>query len=399
MQFPPKFNRMEFAGSLGDLGTLLPIAGGLILVTGLNPTGVFLSIGLYYILSGLYFGVPVPVQPMKAIGAYAIAMGMTAQQVLASGLLMGVLLLVLGATNLITVVGRYIPKSVVRGVQLSTGMILMMQGLKMMLGTTRLQEIQNLAEPYLTVYTIGPIPIGVPMGVCGAVLALALLDNRRYPAGLVVVLLGLTAGIFWGTHEGLSVEAVGFHLPGIFGFEFPARLDFIFAAVLLVLPQLPMTVGNAVLAYVELSKRYFGDQSLRVTFRSATISMALANLICFSLGGMPLCHGAGGLAAHYRFGARTFGSNIIVGVLFLLLALLFGNELMGVLHLIPFSILGVLLLFAGIQLALSIQYLTTRSDLFIAIMMLGVTLVSNLAFGFGIGLLLAYLLKLKWIDI
>ncbi len=74
-----RFDRMEFAGSLGDLGTLLPLAIGMILINGLNPLGVLLSIGLYYILSGLYFNITVPVQPMKVIGAYAIATAMPAR--------------------------------------------------------------------------------------------------------------------------------------------------------------------------------------------------------------------------------------------------------------------------------------------------------------------------------
>lgn len=399
MPFAPKFNRTEIAGSLGDLGTLLPIAMGLILVSGLDPMGVFLSVGLYYLLSGFYFGVPVPVQPMKVVGAYAIVMGLTAQQIMASGLLMGGILLVLGITNLITVIGRYIPGSVVRGVQLSTGAILMMQGLKMILGTSRFQEIQHLAEPYLTLHAMGPIPIGVIIGAAGALLTLLLLDNRRFPAGLVVVLFGLAIGTVWGTYEGLSAKTVGFHIPRIFAFELPTLPDFFLVMILLVPPQLPMTVGNAVVAYVDLSKKYFGNQSFRVTHRSSAISMALANLLSFALGGMPLCHGAGGLAAHYRFGARTFGSNIVVGSLFVFLALLFGADLMGVVYLIPLAILGVLLVFAGIQLAMTIRDLKERNDLFVGIAMLGITLVSSLALGFGIGLALAYLFKLKRIGV
>jgi MFS superfamily sulfate permease-like transporter len=110
----------------------LPIALGLILISGLNPYGVFLSVGFYYIVSGCYFGVTVPVQPMKIIGAYAIATSMTASQITASGYLIGLVLLVIGGTGAITAIGRYIPKSVVRGVQLSAGTLLMIQGIKFM---------------------------------------------------------------------------------------------------------------------------------------------------------------------------------------------------------------------------------------------------------------------------
>src|SRR6056297_2759579 len=94
-----RFNRLELAGSLGDLGTLLPIAIAMVLVNGLNPLGLFFSIGLFYVVSGIYFGVTVPVQPMKVIGAYAIATAMSADQILASTLMMGVLLLIVGLTG------------------------------------------------------------------------------------------------------------------------------------------------------------------------------------------------------------------------------------------------------------------------------------------------------------
>ena len=139
-----RFNRLELAGSLGDLGTLLPLAIGMILINGLKPTGLFLTIGIFYVLSGIYFGVTVPVQPMKVIGAYAIATAMNASQITAAGYLMGLVLLLIGATGAITFIGRYIPKSVVRGVQLSTGTLLMVQGIKLMLGTSMLQKILKL---------------------------------------------------------------------------------------------------------------------------------------------------------------------------------------------------------------------------------------------------------------
>jgi len=122
-----KFNRMEFSGGLGDLGTLLPLSVGMIMINGLSPVGVFVSIGLFYIVSGIYYGIPVPVQPMKVIGAYAIAMALSASQIAASGLLVGIFLLVIGGTNAIGLLGKYIPKSVVRGVQMSTGALLMAQ--------------------------------------------------------------------------------------------------------------------------------------------------------------------------------------------------------------------------------------------------------------------------------
>jgi SulP family sulfate permease len=388
-----KFDRLEAAGSLGDLGTLLPIAIGMILINGLNPNGLFFSIGLFYILAGIYFGVTVPIQPMKVIGAYAIATGVNASQILASGVLMALILLLVGVTGAVSVLGRYTPKSVVRGVQLSTGAILMAQGVKFMIGTSTFQVIRQVAEPYLTLQSLGPLPIGIVIGVVGGLLTLFLVDNRRLPAGLVLVLCGVLVGLSLGTHHGFEKLQVGINLPKIMPFSIPSGPDFSLAFLLLVLPQIPMTLGNAVIAYADLSKQYFGEASGRVTYRSACISMALANLMSFLTGGMPLCHGAGGLAAHYRFGARTAGSNLIVGSIFIILVVLLGTHMLSILYLVPMSILGVLLLFAGGQLALTIIDLKDRKEVFVTLARLGITLASNLAAGFIAGFIIAYLLR------
>jgi SulP family sulfate permease len=386
-----QFNRMEFAGSLGDLGTLLPLAIGLIFVNGLSPSGLFLSVGLYYILSGLYFGVTVPVQPMKIIGAYAIATAMSANQVLASGVMMGLLLLIIGVTGAVTLIGKYIPKSVVRGVQLST--------VQFMIGTSKFQMLQQMAEPYLTIQSLGPIPIGILLGLIGCVLVFLLIENRRFPAALILVVGGIAVGLLFGTHEGVDQLRIGLSPPQILPLGLPSGVDFAFAFFALVLPQIPMTLGNAVVAYVDLSKEYFPDNSRKVTYKSACISMAVANFLSFILGGMPLCHGAGGLAAHYRFGARTGGSNLIIGVIFVLLAIFLGNHVLMVVKLLPMSILGVLLLFAGGQLALTLIDIDGRKDLFVALIMLGITLASNLAAGFIVGIAIAYALKWDRLNI
>jgi len=394
-----RFNRQEFAGSLGDLGTILPIAIGMILVNGLNPSGLFLSVGLFYIFTGFYYGVTVSVQPMKVIGAYAIATAMSSGQVLAAGLLMGMVLLVLGLTGAIDIIGKYTPKSVTRGVQLSTGTLLMAQGVKLMIGTSKLQLLHEMAEPYLTIQSLGPIPIGIFTGIAGAMLTLFLLDNKKLPAGLVVVMLGLLMGLMLGTKEGFDKLDFGFYLPQWMPLGFPLKTDFTFALFALVLPQLPMTVGNAVIANADLSKEYFGEKSKKVTYRGLSITMALGCIFSFFLGGMPLCHGAGGLAAHYRFGARTAGSNFMIGILFVFLVLILGSGILTVIYLLPMAILGVLLVFAGSQLALTIQDIFQRKDLFVVVVILGITLATNLGFGVMAGFGLAYLLKLEKVKI
>lgn len=388
-----RFDRMELAGSLGDLGTLLPIAIGMIMVNGLNPVGIFISISIFYILSGIYFRVTVPVQPMKIIGAYAIATAMTSSQIMASTILMSLLLLIIGGTNAITLIGKHTPKTVIRGVQLSTGILLMAQGVKFIIGTSKFQIVRKIAEPYLTIQHLGPVPIGILIGITGCALTFLLLENKRFPAGLVIILGGIILGLILGTHEGLEKLKPGIYFPKLLPFGFPQKADFMFALFALVLPQIPMTLGNAVVANADLSKEYFSQDSKKVTYRALTISMALANLMSFISGGMPLCHGAGGLAAHYRFGARTAGSNLIIGSIFLILTIFLGAHTLAIVYLVPMAVLGVLLVFAGSQLALTIIDMKTRKDLFVTLLILGITLASNLAVGFMVGLIVAYAIK------
>lgn len=395
----PKFNRQEFAGSLGDLGTLLPIAIGMILINGLHPTGLFLSIGIFYLFCGFFYGVTVPVQPMKVIGAYAIATAAGTGEILAASFLMGILLLILGVTGLIDLIGKYTPKSVVRGVQLSTGTLLMAQGIRLMTGTSNLQFLQQSAEPYLKFQAVGWLPIGVVIGIAGAMITLFLMDNKKLPAGLVVVIFGLVIGLFFGVSENNDILKIGINMPEFLPFGFPVKSDFIFAIFAFVLPQMPMTIGNAVIANADLSRTYFPEHAGKVTYKNLTLTMAVGCLLSFFLGGMPLCHGAGGLAAHYRFGARTSGSNYMIGAVFVLLVLLLGSGIMRVIFLIPMSILGVLLVFAGSQLALTIQDISQRKDLFVTTVILGITFAANLGVAVVIGFFLAWLLKSKKISI
>jgi SulP family sulfate permease len=371
----------------------------MILINGLHPLGIFLTIGLFFILSGVWFQTTMPVQPMKVIGAYAVATGIGADQIAASALMIGVFLLIIGVTGAIDLVGKYTPKPVVRGVQLSTGALLMSQGVRFMIGTSTYQKLSGAAEPYLTIQSLGPVPLGMVIGVLGAVLTFYLLDNKRLPAGLVVIVFGLLLGLILGTGEGFDRLAPGFHAPEFLPLGFPSWEAFTLALLVLVLPQIPMTLGNAVVACADLSHEYFGESASKVTYRGLCISMALANLGAFLVGGMPLCHGAGGLAAHYRFGARTAGSNLMIGGIFVVLALVFGAGTVALVNLLPMSILGVLLLFAGAQLSLTLLDVQFRQDLFVSLLILGVTLASNLAVGFVVGLAAAYALKSKRFQI
>jgi SulP family sulfate permease len=378
-----RFDRMELSGSLGDLGTLLPFAVGMIVLNQMHATNVLVTVGLFYILAGLYFGVPVAVQPMKVIGGYAIASGMTQHQLVSSGLWMGALVLFLGVTGLIGIVQRYTPKSTVRGIQLSVGVVLLVEGLKLMVKQ----------DPNLVVQTVGSINTGLILGAVGLALTFLLLGSKKLPAALVLIVFGIAVGLIIGEPLDPEAFAWGFHVPRPMPYGWPAWDDLVWVIPVVVLPQLPMTIGNAIISNTDLTREYFPDKAHRVSNRSVSISQGLANLVSFFLGGIPMCHGAGGLAAHYKFGARTAGSNLYIGGIFLALALIFGENIVSVLRLLPLSILGVLLTFAGLQLALMIQDLEDRKDLFVALFMLGLALVFNLAVAFVAGIVVAYAVR------
>jgi SulP family sulfate permease len=378
-----RFDRLELAGSLGDLGTLLPLAIGMILLNKLHATNVFVLIGLYYIVSGHYFGVPVAVQPMKVIGAYAIATGLTPTKIVSSNLWMGIVFLFLGTTGLIQVIGKYTPKSTVRGVQLGVGVVLMIKGLKLIIEP----------DPNLAVQALGPVNMSIILGTAGLFLTFLLLDNKKLPAALVLVVIGIILGIFIGQPINGAAFNWGIHLPKPIPYGWPSIDDLLWVLPVLVLPQIPMTIGNAVISNTDITQEYFAERAKRVTYRSVANSMGLADIASFFFGGIPMCHGAGGLAAHYRFGARTAGSNVIIGGIFLLLALIFGENIVAILKLLPFSLLGVLLVFAGLQLALMVQDLRDRKDLFVALLMLGIALATNLGVAFIAGIVVAYALR------
>jgi SulP family sulfate permease len=362
-----RFDRMEFAGSLGDLGTMLPLAIGMIVLNKLYATNVFILVGFFYIASGIYFKVTTPVQPMKVIGAYAIAVGLTPTQIVASSLW----------------IGKYTPKSTVRGVQLGVGVVLMVKGLKLMI----------MPDPNLAVQTLGPVSMSIILGAVGLILTLFLLDNKKLPAALVIIILGIALGILIG--KPLRAEAFkwSIHFPKLIPYGWPSLNDFLWVLPVLVLPQIPMTIGNAIISNTDVMHEYFGERAQRATYRSVSNSQGLADVVSFFLGGIPMCHGAGGLAAHYRFGARTAGANLIIGGIFVSLSLIFGENMVAILNLFPFSLLGVLLVFAGLQLAIMIQDVEDRKDLFVVLLMLGIALASNLAVAFIAGLIVAYALK------
>ncbi len=385
-----RFDRVEFAGSLGDLGTLIPLSVAMIVITGLSVTSVLLMVGFFYIFSGLYYKLPIPVQPLKVMAAIAIACPekISLSIIAASGILFGSILLFLAFTGLIDWLAKFFTRPIMRGIQLGLGLILINKGIHLVL----------LPELFINKAIIPALCTGVPMntiiGISGFLITLLLLSNRRFPAALVVVVSGIIIGTLYG-----SFHDTAFSLgPTATKLYWPEIDDFLTAFVLLIIPQLPLTLGNAVMGTADTCYSLFGKgpHTERATYRAFASTMGTTNVLAGLLGAMPMCHGAGGLAAHYRFGARTGGSNIMIGIIFLLIGLVFGKIGISLLSSIPNAILGILLVFAGIELALLIKDVGEKSDLFITILIAGVGFATtNMGIAFIAGILVKHLIQWK----
>jgi hypothetical protein len=358
----------DASGAVADLGLLIPIAAALIVRNGLDAGTVLVGAGALYVAAGLYFKVPVPVQPIKAAAAIAIARDLPAATIGAAGFLLGLILVTLSVTGAARFVVRVFTRPIVRGLQLGVGLLL-------------LESALRLPTP----------PVGVWTWMIATLAALLLViaaRNRRWPLALGIVGGGVLWSLITGPHA-VSLRPELWH-PSFLGEIFnPAVLWS--ALTLLVIPQIPLTFGNAVVALIDLERRFFGDQAKRVSPISVSLSCGLANVAMGGLGGMPLCHGSGGLTAHYRSGARSYRMNLLIGAPLLILGLGFGATAFSALELIPVAILAGLLAFTGVMHSFLVADLRGY-ELVVAIVMGAVGVwTSNLAVSLGLGLVLVWL--------
>jgi predicted benzoate:H+ symporter BenE len=322
----------EFSGALADLGTLIPLALGAIAVAGLAPAPVLAAFGIFYIATALVYRLPIPVQPMKAIAALAMTGAVTPSMLAVSGVITGAILLALGLSGLITRFARIVPQSVVAGLQLGLGVSLAGVAVNLM------------AEQALVAAAVL------------AVLSLVLLAPRL-PVALLAVAAAVAMGALAGA-EGASQSLTGvsqISLPG-----WPSLGELEGALSQLVLPQMALTLTNAVLLTSLLASDYFGEQAAHATPRRLAVTSGLANIVLAPLGALPMCHGAGGLAAHHRFGARTGAAPLALGLALVALALAPGGLTVAVLSAIPLAGLGALLFVAAVELALSRRLFDSR---------------------------------------
>lgn len=349
----------DLSGAFADLGTFLPLVIGVLAVRGMDATGVLIGFGLFALMVAMLYRRPVPVQPMKAVAAVAIASGLAPESMAAGGLMIGAVLVLLAATGLIERIARWLPQSVLAGLQLGIGGHLVLMGL-------------------------GMISESLWLGGLALVALAATMQTRLRPLACPLVLV---AAVTWGvTAGGLSLPDLGFgwHWP------VPSLPDWDAtgtAAVSLVLPQLALTLTNAVILTAAFAADYFPDDKKRISTRNLALSTGAANLVLAPFGAIPMCHGAGGMVAHVKFGARTGLAPAIFGLACLALGIGFGPEASRLLALVPLAAVGALLTIAGADLAVSKRLFDSRPSCLAVILATAAAAIAiDVAVGLAVGI-------------
>ncbi|KAL2404989.1 hypothetical protein ABEF93_008507 [Exophiala dermatitidis] len=324
----------EISGSLGDLGTFLPIVIALTEGRQISLSTTLIFTGIYNILTGLFFGIPLPVQPMKAIAAVAILKSLSAGEISAAGIFVSSCILLFSITGLLSWFTRVIPIPVVKGIQVGAGLSLIIAA-----GTKALAALSwttpSWADNYLWM-------------VLAFVGLFALNVWPRTPYALILSVIGIVFAVI------LIAGGEHYHLPGFEIWhpytQLPKGKDWKTGILDAGVGQLPLTTLNSVVAVTHLA----ADLLPEIETPSVTaigISVASMNLFGCWFGALPVCHGSGGLAAQYRFGARSGASIIFLGLLKLVLGVFFGESLTGLLHKFPLALLSVMVIAAGLELA------------------------------------------------
>jgi len=364
---------MEWAGAFGDIGTLIPFVVAYITIVGVDSLGLLFMFGISKIVSGLYYKTPVPIQPMKAIGAAAIAGGITPGALYASGLTTGLFWLILGVTGAVNHITKLATKPVVRGIMLGLGFAFIVEGTHRM--------------------ATSPVLAGAAL-----VITYLLLTNPKVPAMFVLLFIGVVAGIIINPAllSELSKIRPGFKLPP-FTLHTLTWQDIVTGTLLFTLPQIPLTLGNAVIAITAENNELFPDRP--VTEKKISISQGIMNLVSPLWGGVPMCHGAGGMAGHVRFGARTGGSLVILGCIVIAIALFFSDSVTLIFKIFPSAILGVILFFAGAELALTSRDIgDKKNDVYVMLITAGFAM-WHMGVAFLVGVALDFSLRKGWIKI
>ncbi|MFW9881104.1 MAG: putative sulfate/molybdate transporter [Candidatus Thorarchaeota archaeon] len=364
-----KFTLREFGGAFGDWGTLIPFIIGYVSIVGLNPAGIFLTLGITNIFLGVKFNLPLPVQPQKTIGTVAISKGWDPNMVISTGFGTGVFWFILGFSKKLNKIVNKVPIIVVRGIQL---------GLAVILGWTG-----------VVLFSENPL-----LGLISILIILILIKNKPIPSAIVLTFSGVLILLFTGT---ISIVDLKFGFP-ILTFQFPTWENFLFGMLYAGIAQIFLTLTNVMIATVVLIKELFPERD-EIDANILAFNMGAMNLINPFFVGMPLCHGSGGLMAQYAFGARTGGSMILEGIMELILGLFFSETLFLFFTEFPIAILGAMLIYTALLLG-KIAFKDFNIKTFPIILISAIICYFlNIAIGFLIGLILYFIFRKQIEDI
>ncbi|MFW9894460.1 MAG: putative sulfate/molybdate transporter [Candidatus Thorarchaeota archaeon] len=363
-----KFSIREFGGAFGDWGTLIPFIIGYISIVGLKPAGIFFTLGLTNIIVGIRFNLPLPVQPQKTIGTVALSEKWSPNMVISTGFGTGVIWFLLGFTKKLNKIVQKIPIIAVRGIQLGLTLILGWAGIVFF--------SDNLLLGFISILVI-----------------ILLIKNKPIPSAIVLTLIGILIVLLSGV---VQLSEMKVSLP-IFSFEFPTWQNLLLGMINAGIAQLFLTITNVMIATVVLIKDLFPDREEKVDANILAFNMGAMNLFLPFFGGIPLCHGSGGLMAQYAFGARTGGSMILEGIMELVLGLFFSETLFLLFSEFPSSILGAMLIYTSFLLGkISFKDFNIKKFPIIVISAI-LCFFLNITIGFFIGLLI-YLIFRKILE-
>lgn len=316
-----KFSIREIGGAFGDWGTLIPFIIGYITIVGFNPAGIFITLGLTNIILGIRFNLPLPVQPQKTIGTIAIVNKWSVDKTISTGFLTGIIWTGLGFTKIINKIGKKIPVVTIRAIQVGLAGILLIKSVELMWDDWILAVI---SMAFIIILSFKP----------------------KIPTALILTGIGIIIILF---RHSISLENLIPELP-TFSFYLPS-LNYMWEGFIEAgLAQLLLTLTNVMIATVQLAHDLFPEKKDSFDSKTLAKNMGIMNVVNPFVGGIPLCHGSGGLAAQYAFGARYGGSMIFEGVLELILGLLFTDLLLSVFQNFPGAIFGSMLFYTAVLL-------------------------------------------------
>ncbi|KAF3447222.1 hypothetical protein FNV43_RR12402 [Rhamnella rubrinervis] len=410
----------ELNGAMGDLGTYIPIVLALTLSRNLNLGTTLIFTGIYNFITGAIYGVPMPVQPMKSIAAVAISNSdFGVPEIMASGILTGGILFLLGVTGLMRLAYKLVPLCVVRGIQLAQGLSFALTAVKYIRKTQDLPKSKAKGErPW---FGLDGLVLAI-VCACFIILVNGAGEERCHghrqssesdqqteegddqekrpsrwervvgslPSAFMVFLLGVILAFI---RKPKLVNHIEFGPSPIEVVKISSRAwknGFIKGTI----PQLPLSILNSVIAVCKLSSDLFPEKDFSVT--SLSVTVGLMNVLGCWFGAMPSCHGAGGLAGQYKFGGRSGACVALLGAAKTVLGLVLGTSLAVILDQFPVGVLGVLLLFAGVELAMASRDMKSKEESFVVLICTAVSLVgSSAALGFACGMVAYLLLGLR----